>query len=204
MLDTYQTIASSGEACHTEKRSRFLAFAHHVTTVDEAKAIIASYRKKYFDARHVCYAYTLGYDSSITRQNDDGEPSGSAGKPIGGQLRSANVTNAIVLVVRYFGGVKLGTGGLAVAYKTAAAEALASAIIEERIIMKHFIISAPYAEADIAMRYVRDTGAQISRREYTATDVILNISVRLSDENILRSRLTNILSLRFIDKDPPA
>lgn len=186
------------------KAQSFLAFAHHVTTVDEAKAIIASYRKKYFDARHVCYAYTLGYDSSITRQNDDGEPSGSAGKPIGGQLRSVNVTNAIVLVVRYFGGVKLGTGGLAVAYKTAAAEALASAIIEERIIMKHFIISAPYAEADIAMRYVRDTGAQISRREYTATDVILNISVRLSDENILRSRLTNILSLRFIDKDSPA
>lgn len=201
MSDTYKTIAAPGEAVFTEKRSRFLAFARHAASVDEAKAIVASYRKEYFDARHVCYAYALGPGAETTRQNDDGEPSGSAGKPIGGQLRAADVTDAVVVVVRYFGGVKLGTGGLAVAYKTAAAEALRAACIEERILMANFRVSVPYADADVAMRYVREGGAQIVEREYSATDNTLTVEVRLSDEVALRERLSKILSLRFVEKN---
>lgn len=201
MSDTYKTIALPGEAVYTEKRSRFLAFACHAASVDEAKAIVASYRKEYFDARHVCYAYALGPAGETTRQNDDGEPSGSAGKPIGGQLRSAEVTDAVIVVVRYFGGVKLGTGGLAVAYKTAAAEALRAAVIEERIMTADFRVSVPYADADVAMRYVREAGAQITAREYTATDAVLTVAVRLDDEAVLRSRLSKILSLHFTDEN---
>ena len=127
--DTYRTLTTPGEAIYTEKRSKFLAFAHHITNEEEAKEILQTIRKRYYDARHICYAYVLGFEGEHTRSNDDGEPSGSAGKPILGQLRSAEITFTLVAVVRYFGGVKLGTGGLAVAYKTAAAEAISNAII---------------------------------------------------------------------------
>lgn len=197
LSDTYRTLSAPGEAQYTEKRSRFLAFALPVADEAEAKQRVAEYRKKYYDARHVCYAYTLGYDGSTTRSNDDGEPSGSAGKPILGQLRSADVTFVLVIVVRYFGGVKLGTGGLAVAYKTAAAEALAAAVIEERIVKAEVRVEVPYSDADTAMRYVRDAGADITARDYTATDTLLTISVRLTDEAALRERLAKILSLKF-------
>lgn len=199
LSDTYRTLSAPGEAQYTEKRSRFLAFALPVADEAEAKQRVAEYRKKYYDARHVCYAYTLGYDGSTTRSNDDGEPSGSAGKPILGQLRSADVTFVLVIVVRYFGGVKLGTGGLAVAYKTAAAEALAAAVIEECIVKAEVRVEVPYSDADTAMRYVRDAGADITARDYTATDTLLTISVRLTDEAGLRERLAKILSLKFCD-----
>lgn len=200
MHDTYRTLASSGEAIYTEKRSKFLAFAHHVSSEEEAKSIVQSIKKKYYDARHVCYAYALGFNGEHTRSNDDGEPSGSAGKPILGQLRSADVTFTLVAVVRYFGGVKLGTGGLAVAYKTAAAEALSAAIIEERIMEEDFTVSVPYADADVAMRFIREGGGNIIERNYTETDNLLTIRIRQAGLEDLRERLKKILSLKFIDK----
>lgn len=118
MTDEYKTITSKvGEGYYTEKRSKFLAFAHHVETVDEVKDLVASYRKRFYDARHVCYAYMLGSERAEFRANDDGEPSSTAGKPILGQINANILTNILVIVVRYYGGVNLGTGGLIVAYR---------------------------------------------------------------------------------------
>lgn len=199
MADTYQTIATPGESTFTEKRSRFLAFAMHVRDEEEAKQRVAEFRKKYYDARHVCYAYALGADAAQTRANDDGEPSGSAGKPILGQLRSAGLTFALVVVVRYFGGIKLGTGGLATAYKTAAAEALAAAGKEERIVTTELRLAVPYPDADTAMRFVREEQGEITAREYTATETLLTVAVRLDGEARLCERLAKILSLKFLD-----
>lgn len=210
MADSYLTLATPGEAQFVEKRSRFIAFAHPIDTEDEAKEIVAAIRKKYYDARHVCYAYALGYDvwtedydpiargTAIMRANDDGEPGGSAGKPILGQLRSRGVTNVLVAVVRYFGGVKLGTGGLAVAYKTAASDALDAAVIEERLMMTVLRVEVPYTEADTAMRFIRDAGAEITARDYTATSTILTVEMRQSLEDAVRERLTKIYTLKFL------
>lgn len=211
MADSYYTIDQPGEAQFVEKRSRFLAFAHPISSEEEAKEIVTSIRKTYYDARHVCYAYALGHDvwtedydavalgHAITRANDDGEPGGSAGKPILGQLRARNLTNVLVAVVRYFGGVKLGTGGLAVAYKTAASEALDQTPIIEKLIMAKIRIDVPYTEADTAMRYVREGGADIVARDYTANSTILTIEMRQSLEESVRQRLSKIYTLHFLD-----
>ena len=132
MTDEYKTISTTSEGYYTEKRSKFLAFAHHVETVDQVKDIIAGYRKKYYDARHVCYAYMLGPERQDFRANDDGEPSSTAGKPILGQINSNELTDILIVVVRYYGGVNLGTSGLIVAYREAAADAIAHATVETR------------------------------------------------------------------------
>jgi len=132
---TIKTIAAPAEAIFKEKRSKFLAFAFPVENEAEIKEKIAFLKKKYHDARHYCYAYILGADKSAYRMNDDGEPSGTAGRPIHGQLLSKEVTNVVVVVVRYFGGIKLGTGGLRVAYKLAAKEVMDNAIIIEKNIL---------------------------------------------------------------------
>ena len=132
MTDEYRTISGTSEGYYTEKRSKFLAFAHHVDTVDEVKDIVAGYRKKYYDARHVCYAYMLGAERLEFRANDDGEPSSTAGKPILGQINSNELTNILIVVVRYYGGVNLGTSGLIVAYREAASDAIAHATVETR------------------------------------------------------------------------
>lgn len=198
-MDTYITLKSSAETQLTEKRSRFLAFALHADTEEEAKAIVATYKKKYYDARHVCYAYVLGNDGKTTRANDDGEPSGTAGRPILGQILSRNLTYTVGIVVRYFGGVKLGTGPLGVAYKTAIGEALDEAEKEEKIVTAQFRVSVPYADADVAMRFIKDLGAEIIQRDYDAQGTILTIDVRLDDEQALRDKLSKILSLRFPD-----
>lgn len=199
MTDTYQTIQGTSQTQLTEKRSRFLAFAFHVKSEEEAKDTVAAWRKKYYDARHVCYAYVCGCRQEVSRANDDGEPSGTAGRPILGQILSRGLTFTLVLVVRYFGGVKLGTGPLGVAYRTAAAEALEQAEVETCIMTTDFRITAPYADADVAMRMVREAGADIVRRDYSATDTTLDVRVRLDSEQPLRERLSKILSLRFSD-----
>ena len=178
MTDSFLTLQTAGEAVYTEKRSKFYAFAYPVECEEDVKQHVAALRKKFYDARHVCYAYALGHDGMQTRCNDDGEPSGSAGKPILGQIRSVGLTRVLVVVVRYFGGVKLGTGGLAVAYKTAAADAL---------------------DADTAMRFVREGEGEITARDYTATSTLLTIEVRRSLLLPLRERLQKILSLRFVE-----
>lgn len=190
MDDKYLTVTSDGaEGFYSEKRSRFLAFAHHVDTEDDVKTIVSAYRKKYFDARHVCYAYVLGFQGERTRANDDGEPAGSSGQPILRQLRSYGVTFTLVVVVRYYGGVNLGTGGLVVAYKTAAGDALAQSTIEERFVKCTFSAAIPYTEVDRAMRTIRNLEVEILEREYTPTDTILTLRCRLSHEHELKQKL---------------
>lgn len=201
MGDTYNALTQKGEAIYTEKRSKFYAFALPVETEEDVKKWLTEYRKKYYDARHACYAYALGTDGSITRANDDGEPSGTAGRPILGQIRSVNTTNTLVIVIRYFGGVKLGTGGLCVAYKTAAAAALADATIEEKIIKETVKMEVPYSDADTAMRFIREEGAEITARDYTATTTILSACIRQKDKEKLIERLEKILSLKIFKDD---
>ena len=133
MTDEYKTIKTEGEGYYTEKRSKFLAFVHHVSSVEEIKDLLAGYRKKYYDARHVCYAYMLGPERTEFRANDDGEPSSTAGKPILGQINSNELTDILIVVVRYYGGVNLGTSGLIVAYREAAADAIAHSEIENQL-----------------------------------------------------------------------
>ena len=200
-MDTYLTLSTSGEAVYTEKRSKFYAFAEHVDDEESAKARVAALRKQFYDARHVCFAYVLDFDGQRTRSNDDGEPSGTAGRPILGALRSAGLTFTLAVVIRYFGGVKLGTGGLVVAYREAAAAAIAEATVEERLIMEQFRVEVPYADADVAMRFIRDSGGEITARDFSAEGTTLTIEIRASLLAPLRERLGKILSLRFIDDE---
>lgn len=194
-MDTYRTIVTTGEATFTEKRSKFIAYAAHAADAGEATDFVATLRKKYHDARHVCWAYALGTDGADTRSNDDGEPSGSAGKPILGQLRAAGVTQAVVAVVRYFGGVKLGTGGLAVAYKTAAAMAIENATTEERTIEDEITVFVPFATTDICLRTARNLGAHPKSQEYTAEGVRIVFLIPQSRATDLRHALKRLYSL---------
>lgn len=164
MEDTYLTISSKAiaQGYYTEKRSKFLAFAHHVETADQAMAIVNNYRKKYYDARHCCYAYMIGSDRTVFRANDDGEPSSTAGKPILGQINSNNLTDILIVVVRYYGGVNLGTGGLIVAYRTASADAIANANIEERLVEEKIDFHFTYPMMNGVMRIVKEMQTRVS------------------------------------------
>lgn len=186
MTDTYLTISDTSEGYYTEKRSKFYAFAHHVETVDEVKEIVSMYRKKYYDARHVCWAYMLGHERIEFRANDDGEPSSTAGKPILGQINSAELTNILVVVIRYYGGVNLGTGGLIVAYRTAAADAIANANIEERLIEEEIVYNYPYVMMNDVMRIVKDLQPRIVSQTFDNTCEI-KLSIRKSEAPRLRS-----------------
>ena len=157
MTDEYKTIANKGgEGYYTEKRSKFLAFAHHVETVDEVKTLLDGYRKKYYDARHVCYAYMLGPERAEFRANDDGEPSSTAGKPILGQINSNELTDILIVVVRYYGGVNLGTSGLIVAYREAAADAIAHCEVETRQVEEVVSYQFAYPMMNDVMRVVKE------------------------------------------------
>lgn len=191
MTDTYLTISNTSEGYYTEKRSKFYAFAHHVETVDEVKEIVAMYRKKYYDARHVCWAYMLGHERIEFRANDDGEPSSTAGKPILGQINSAELTNILVVVIRYYGGVNLGTGGLIVAYRTAAADAIANANIEERLIEEEIVYNYPYVMMNDVMRIVKDLQPRIVSQTFDNTCEI-KLSIRKSEAPRLRSLLDKL------------
>lgn len=188
MIDEYKTIENVGEGTYSEKRSKFLAFSHHVETEDEVKALLASYRKKYYDARHVCYAYMLGADRKEFRANDDGEPSNTAGKPILGQINSNELTDILIVVVRYYGGVNLGTSGLIVAYKTAAAEAIASSLVVTRQVEEIVTYSFPYVMMNDVMRIIKEMKPRIVSQSYDNTCEI-KLSIRKSEADMLRSRL---------------
>jgi uncharacterized YigZ family protein len=155
-MDAYKTIGQSAEGTFRDRNSRFLAFGYPVTSVDEALEIIEGLRKKYHDARHHCYAYRIGVESEQTRMNDDGEPSGTAGKPIYNQVLSHQVTNILVVVVRYFGGTLLGTGGLINAYKSATADMFEHAVITERFIEQTIELKFPYEKLNSIMRILKD------------------------------------------------
>lgn len=192
MTDEYKTITEIiGEGFYSEKRSKFLAFAHHVETIDEIKDILASYRKKYYDARHVCYAYVLGADKADFRANDDGEPSSTAGKPILGQINSYDLTNVLVIVVRYYGGVNLGTGGLIVAYRTAAASALDHATIETRLVEEVITYSFPYPMMNAVMRVIKEMQPRIVSQTFDNTCSI-SMSIRQEMAPVLRDRLEKL------------
>ena len=191
MNDLYLTISTTGEGYYTEKRSKFLAWAHHVDTVDEVKSLLADYRKKYYDARHVCYAYMLGPDCKDFRANDDGEPSSTAGKPILGQINSAELTNVLVVVVRYYGGVNLGTSGLIVAYREAAALAIANAGKEERQVEDIVTYDFPYPMMNSVMRVVKDMQPRIVSQTFDNT-CRMELAIRRSEAEQLRQRLAKL------------
>ena len=193
MTDLYKTITGKSEATYTELRSKFLAFAHPVETVEEAMQLVASYQKQYYDARHVCWAYMLGAERDVFRANDNGEPSGTAGKPILGQINSAGLTNIIILVVRYFGGVKLGTSGLIVAYRTAAAEAISAATIVERQVEAEHTFSFEYPLMTAVMKVVRDMDARVLEQSFDM-DVTLRVGIRSSLLDELKQRVAKAVS----------
>lgn len=188
MTDSYTTITDIAEGTYSELRSKFLAFAIPVRTADEALDWVAQYQKEYFDARHVCWAYRLGVDGQEYRSNDNGEPSGTAGKPILGQLISHDLSDVLLVVVRYFGGVKLGTSGLIVAYRTAASEALAAANKIERLVEQEMKLTFTYDHMNLVMRMAKDLSPRIISQDYTDDgSVMMRISIRLSYVDRVRS-----------------
>lgn len=187
-MDSYTTIVAPSQGIYKEKGSKFLAFAYPVATLDEAKTLIEAKRKEYHDARHVCYAYMLGAARTEFRSNDDGEPAGTAGKPILGQINANGLTNILIIVVRYFGGILLGTGGLTVAYKTAAAEAIAAAQTVERPIEMRYRITTPYTTFNRIMRIVKELQMSVLAQQQT-TECELVVAVRQAHEEQLRARL---------------
>jgi len=191
MQDEYKTIGKVGEGTYSEKRSKFLAFAHHVETEDDVKRIVADYRKRYYDARHVCYAYMLGSDRTVFRANDDGEPGSTAGKPILGQINSNELTDILIVVVRYYGGVNLGTGGLIMAYKTAAAEAIANSEVITRQVEEIVTYNFPYVMMNDVMRIVKEMQPKIISQTYDNTCEI-TLSIRKGEAERLRSRLAKL------------
>lgn len=191
MTDIYKTIAQKSEGTYTEKRSKFLAFAHPVETLDQIKELIEGYKKKYYDARHVCYAYMLGADKTTFRANDDGEPSSTAGKPILGQINSKELTNILVVVIRYFGGVKLGTSGLIIAYKEATIAALSNANVIEKQVEELISYTFPYVMMNSVMKVVKELNPQIVSQTYEQTCQI-TLSIRRSMAPILQERLNKL------------
>jgi uncharacterized YigZ family protein len=192
MSDEFKTIDGTSEGFYSEKRSKFFAFAHHVETLDEIKALLADYRKKYYDARHVCYAYMLGAERKDFRMNDDGEPSSTAGKPILGQINSRELTDVLIVVVRYYGGVNLGTSGLIVAYREAAADALEHATIEVRQVEEVVTYDFPYVMMNDVMRVVKEMQPRIVEQNYDNTCQI-KLSIRQSEAEQLRQRLKKLI-----------
>lgn len=192
ITDEYFTIKDNiSEGFYSEKRSKFLAFAFHVTTEEEIKEIVSEYRKKYYDARHVCWAYMLGAQRTEFRANDDGEPSSTAGKPILGQINKNELTDILIIVVRYYGGVNLGTSGLIVAYRTAAAEAIANAevikLYDEEVVTYDF----PYVMMNDVMKIIKDMSPRIVNQTYDNMCEI-QLSIRKSQAPLLKSRLEKL------------
>ena len=192
MIDEYKTITDTiGEGYYTEKRSKFLAFAHHVTSVDEVKEIVGAYRKKYYDARHCCYAYMLGPERQEFRANDDGEPSSTAGKPILGQINKAELTDILVVVIRYFGGVKLGTRGLIVAYREATIDVLSHCEEVTKQVEEIVTYDFTYPMMNDVMRIVKEMNPRIVDQQFDNTCSI-QLSIRKSEAEQLRTRLKKL------------
>jgi uncharacterized YigZ family protein len=191
MTDEFKTIKGMGEGFYSEKRSKFFAFAHHVETADEVKTLVADYRKNYYDARHVCWAYMLGAARQDFRANDDGEPSSTAGKPILGQINSNELTDILIVVVRYYGGVNLGTSGLIVAYREAAADAIAHAEVVERQVEEIVSYDFPYVMMNDVMRIVKEMQPRIVGQTYDNTCQI-RLAIRKSEAELLRQRLQKL------------
>jgi uncharacterized YigZ family protein len=194
--DTYYTISAPSEGLFKDRGSRFIAHAYPVTTEKEIKEIQASLRKKYHDARHHCYAYRLGYDKSAYRVNDDGEPSGTAGKPIFGQIQSKDLTNIFIVVIRYFGGTLLGVSGLINAYRTAAVDAIDHAQIIQKTVMDLYEISFEYPAMNDVMKLMKDHGLQQINQQFDL-NCKLSFAVRKNDAISVHDKLKKIESLQI-------
>lgn len=191
MADTFHTIAAPTEAIYKEKMSKFLAFAHPVSTSAGAREVIAGYQKRYHDARHVCWAYMLGSARTDFLSTDNGEPSGTAGKPILGQINSFGLTDIVIVVVRYFGGIKLGTSGLIAAYREAAREALEAAEIIECHDMTLISFTFPYLAMNDVMRLTKSGGVEVVEQLFD-NSCYMTLSIRADEADMLRKRLTDI------------
>ena len=190
--DEFLTITDTpAEGFYSEKRSKFLAFAFHVTSEEEVKQYVAEFRKKYYDARHVCWAYMLGADRTDFRANDDGEPSSTAGKPILGQINKNELTDILIIVVRYYGGVNLGTSGLIVAYRTAAAEAIANAEIVSQFVEEEVVFDFPYIMMNDVMKIIKDMSPRIISQTYDNT-CEMKLSIRKSEAPILKAKFDKL------------
>lgn len=199
MEDTFKTITDTSKAIYTEKRSKFIAYAIPVLSVEDVKTEVEKLRKEYYDARHVCWAYMLGAERKEFRANDDGEPSGTAGKPILGQINSNELTDIFVAVVRYFGGIKLGTSGLIVAYREAAAMAIAEAEVVEKTVDGEVSFNFEYPFMNDVMKIVKDLEPTILQQTYDM-DCLMTLRIRKALLDEMRNRLQKVESLRFVEE----
>lgn len=196
-FDAYRSIAARSEGLFKDNGSRFIALAYPVETEEEVREIVAALKKEYHDARHHCYAYRLGYKGDRFRANDDGEPSGSAGRPILGQIDSLGLSDVLVVVVRYFGGIKLGIPGLIRAYKTSTADALGQAEIVEKVAGKRFRLTFDYLSMNGVMKVLKDLGLTPAGQDF-GLQCLLEVRVRLALEEDFRSRLAEVAVLEEI------
>ncbi len=199
--DIFYTLSEPSEGSYREKGSRFLAFAFPVETEDLIKKHLADLKNTYHNARHVCFAWQLGFDGMNYRVNDDGEPSGTAGKPIFGQIRSHNLSNVLIIVVRYFGGTKLGTSGLINAYKEAAADAIKNGNIIKKTINSFFSLNFSYDQLNNVMRIIKEMDLQIIHQDF-GLNCKISLSVRESLFASVKSRFEAINGVKLIDDIP--
>lgn len=197
MEDLYKTIVSPAEGLYKEKGSKFLSFAYPVQSEGQIKELVAELKDKYYDARHHCYAWMLGADKKNFRANDDGEPSSTAGRPILGQIQSNDLTNVLIVVVRYFGGTKLGVSGLINAYREAAADALRNAEIVEKTVDEQIRICFSYLVLNDVMKIVKEENPEILERHFELQCEML-LSIRQKDMENLKERLSQVDSMVFL------
>lgn len=198
MDDLYKTVEQVAEGIYKEKGSKFIAFVYPVSTEEQIREIIESMKIKYYDARHHCYAWVLGADKSRFRANDDGEPSSTAGKPILGQILSNDLTNVLVVVIRYFGGIKLGVSGLIAAYREAAADAIRNALIVEKTVDQTFRIRFSYLVLNDVMKIIKEETPDILERHFEL-ECEMRLSIRQKDVAALIARLKQVESLVMCD-----
>jgi len=193
--DTYKTIAAESKGLFKDRGSRFIAIARPVSSQEEIKTVLEDLRKEYHDARHHCYAWMLTPDRQAWRVNDDGEPSGTAGRPIMGQINSRELTNIVVVVIRYFGGTLLGVSGLINAYRSAAEDALANARIIEKHVTESWLVTFPYTSMNDVMKVLKDEGCGQHAHDYTGEKCSAEISFRASKADLITGRLQKIAGL---------
>lgn len=194
--DTYKTITNISEGIYKEKGSKFLSFAYPVKSENEVKIILTNLRKEYYDARHHCYAYVLGFDKSAWRINDDGEPSGTAGRPIYGQILSYDLTNLLIVVIRYFGGTKLGVSGLINAYKTSAYDAIINNVIQTKVVLDVYKLTFNYEMMNNVMKIIKDENLSSFEHNFEETCNLL-FSVRKNDSSHIVNKFNKIDRLKI-------
>ena len=195
-MDTYKTIETNGEGTYKEKGSKFLSFAYHIEHESEVKEIVERLKKQFYDARHHCYAWRIGYKGEATRTVDDGEPSSTAGRPILGQMLSYNVTNILIVVVRYFGGTKLGVSGLIQAYKDAAQDAINNSEIVERTIDSSVTIRFEYVLMNSVMGIIKDLSPNILEQQFD-NDCRMKLAIRNSEFERLVAKLDKVIGVEI-------